>query len=73
MLFVQAAKVIMMRPHRWLTFSFGAWLTEAAARMQHNKAAITLANKLARTAWSILHQDTRFDAPHDRDMAADAI
>lgn len=73
MLFVQAAKVIMMRPHRWLAFSFGAWLTDAAARMPHNKAAIALANKLARTAWSILHHGTRFDAPYDRDMAADAI
>jgi transposase len=70
MLFVQAAKVIMMRPHRWSDFSFGSWLTEAVARMPRNKAAIALANKLARTAWSILRNGTRFDAPQDAAMEA---
>lgn len=70
MLFVQAAKVIMMRPHRWSDFSFGPWLTEAVARMPRNKAAIALANKLARTAWSILRNGTRFDAPRDAAMEA---
>jgi transposase len=30
MLFVQAAKVNMMRPHRWQAFSFGAWLERAS-------------------------------------------
>jgi transposase len=49
LLFVQAAKVIMMRPHRWDAFSFGPWLTDVAARMPRNKAAVALANKLART------------------------
>ncbi|WP_435171593.1 transposase, partial [Falsirhodobacter sp. 1013] len=73
MLFVQAAKVIMMRPNRWPAFSFGTWLTDAVARMPHNKAAIALANKLARTAWSILRHGTRFDAVENRDVAADAI
>jgi transposase len=70
MLFVQAVKVIMMRPHRWADFSFGPWLTEAVARMPRNKAAIALANKLARTAWSILRNGTRFDAPQDAAMEA---
>ena len=70
MLFVQAAKVIMMRPHRWSDCSFGPWLTEAVARMPRNKAAIALANKLARTAWSILRNGTRFDAPQDAAMEA---
>lgn len=67
MLFVQAAKVIMMRPHPWEKFSFGPWLTAAASRMTRNKVAIALANKLARTAWSLLCHRTRFDAP--RNMA----
>ncbi len=71
MLFVQAAKVIMMRPHRWEAFSFGPWLRDVAARMPRNKAAIALANKLARTAWSILHHGTRFD--DQRDAAFEAI
>ncbi|BAQ69647.1 transposase IS116/IS110/IS902 family protein [Rhodovulum sulfidophilum] len=71
MLFVQAAKVIMMRPHRWQAFSFGAWLERAVSRMPRNKAAIALANKPARTAWSILRHGTRFDTP--RDLAMEAI
>lgn len=71
MLFVQAAKVIMMRRARWPNFSFGTWLAGAVARMPRNKAAIALANKLARTAWSVLRHGTRFDAP--RDLAPDAV
>ena len=55
MLFVQAAKVILMRPHRWPDFSFGEWLIRAEPRMHRNKLAVALANKLARTAWSVLH------------------
>ena len=69
MLFVQAAKVIMMRPHRWADFSFGAWLTRAAERMHRNKLAVALANKLARTAWSVLRHGTRFDERRDAAMA----
>lgn len=65
MLFVQAAKIIMMRPHRWPDFSFGEWLTRASERMHRNKAAVALANKLARMAWSILRHKTAFDAPRD--------
>lgn len=65
MLFVQAAKTIMMRPHRWPDLSFGEWLAPALERMHFNKAAVALANKLARMAWSILRQKTAFDAPRD--------
>ncbi|MEM9582161.1 MAG: IS110 family transposase [Pseudomonadota bacterium] len=65
MLFVQAAKVILMRTNRWPNFSFGDWLTKAAERMNRNKLAVALANKLARMAWSILRHKTAFDAPRD--------
>lgn len=65
MLFVQAAKVILMRTNRWPDFSFGEWLTRAAERMNRNKLAVALANKLARMAWSILRHKTAFDAPKD--------
>jgi len=65
MLFVQAAKVIMMRSNRWPDFSFGDWLTRASERMHRNKLAVALANKLARMAWSILRHKTAFDAPRD--------
>lgn len=73
MLLVQAARIIMMRPHLWPNFSFGSWLAAAVARMPGNKAAIALANKLARIAWSILRHGTRFDIAGDRNMAAVAI
>lgn len=65
MLFVQAAKVILMRPHNWPKFSFGEWLTRASERMNHNKLAIALANKLARIAWSVLRHGKSFDVDQD--------
>jgi transposase len=60
-LFVQAAHVILMRKKTWPNFSFGAWLEQAAARMNRHKLAIALANKLARIAWSVLRHDRAFD------------
>ena len=69
MLFVQAANVVLMRPHRWPDFSFGDWLARAATRMHRNKLAIALANKLARIAWSVLRHGTPFDAQKDEVMA----
>ncbi len=61
-LFVQAAHVILMRKKTWPGFSFGAWLEQAAGRMNRHKLAIALANKLARIAWSVLRHDRAFDA-----------
>lgn len=60
-LFVQAAHIILMRPHNWEKFSFGPWLEEASMRMHKNKLAAALANKLARIAWSILRNGKAFD------------
>ena len=60
-LFIQAAHVIMMRPHNWQKFSFGPWLTKAATRLHRNKLATALANKLARIAWSVLANGKAFD------------
>jgi transposase len=60
-LLVQATHVLLMRPHNWEKFSFGEWLTNAAARMHRNKLAIALANKLARIAWSVLNTGKAFD------------
>ncbi len=47
---LQAAKVIMMRPHRWPDFGFGEWLARASERMHRNKAAI---------AWPITSTNVR--------------
>ena len=60
-LFIQAAKVILMRPHNWQRFSFGTWLQNAAPRLHRNKLATALANKLARIAWSVLRNEKTFD------------
>ena len=60
-LFIQAANIILMRPHNWDRFSFGAWLLNAAPRLHRNKLATALANKLARIAWSILRNERTFD------------
>jgi hypothetical protein len=54
---VQAANVILMRPHNWERFSFGTWLQNAAPRLHRNKLATALANKLARITWSILRNE----------------
>lgn len=61
MLFIQAAKVLLMRPHTWERFSFGAWLQQAAPRLHRNKLATALANKLARISWSVLQNRRAFD------------
>jgi transposase len=62
-LLIQAAHVILMRPENWKRFSFGRWLEAAALRLQRNKLAVALANKVARIAWSVLRNDKTFDGP----------
>jgi transposase len=59
-LLIQAAKVLLMRPHNWARYSFGSWLTAASQRLHRNKLATALANKLARIAWSVLRHDKAF-------------
>ena len=68
-LFIQAANVILMRPHNWGKFSFGTWLQNAAPRMHRNKLATALANKLARIAWSVLRNEKAFDT-HRHEVTA---
>lgn len=60
-LFIQAARVLLMRPQNWGRFSFGGWLQQAAERLHRNKLATALANKLARIAWSVLQHGRPFD------------
>jgi transposase len=68
-LFIQAAHVILMRPHNWQKFSFGPWLTKAATRLHRNKLATALANKLARIAWSVLANRKAFDTNRNEVVA----
>jgi transposase len=62
MLFMQAARVVLVWPTKWMTHSFGPWLAAAAQRLHHNVLATALANKLARIAWSVLAQDRTYEA-----------
>ena len=62
MLFLQAARVVLLRPKNWMQHSFGPWLAAAAQRLHHNVLATALANKLARIAWSVLVQHREYEA-----------
>ena len=41
-LFMQGARVILLRPANWAKHSFGPWLTAAANRLHHNVLATAL-------------------------------
>ena len=62
MLFLQAARVVLLRPRNWMQHGFGPWLAAAAQRLHHNVLATALANKLARIAWSVLAQHREYEA-----------
>jgi transposase len=62
MLFMQAARVILLRPANWLKHGFGAWLLRAIQRLHPNILAAALANKLARIAWTVLAQERSYEA-----------
>ena len=61
MLFMQGARVILLRPANWAKHSFGPWLTAAAHRLHHNVLATALANKLARIALTVLVQGRGYE------------
>lgn len=61
-LFMQGARVILLRPANWAKHSFGSWLVAAAQRLHHNVLATALANKLARIAWTVLAQGRNYEA-----------
>src|SRR5262245_59249091 len=60
-LFMQGARVILLRPANWTKHSFGPWLTTAATRLHHNVLATALANKLARIAWTVSAQRRNYE------------
>jgi transposase len=62
MLFMQAARVVLVWPRNWMKHSFGPWLAAAAQRLHHKVLATALANKLARIAWSVLAQERTYEA-----------
>ena len=64
-LFVQAARVVLLRPASWEHHGLKPWIEAAAKRLHHNVLAIALANKLARIAWSVLRTDRRHSGAGD--------
>ena len=60
-LFVQAARVVLLRPASWECYGLKPWIEAAAKRLHHNVLAIAVANKLARIAWSVLHHGRNFE------------
>jgi hypothetical protein len=46
------------------------WAVDIAARRGHNKAAIAVANKLARIIWAVWSRDMEFDAVTRGQVAA---
>jgi transposase len=59
-LFVQAARVVLLRPQSWERYGLKPWIEAAAQRLHYNKLAVALANKLARIAWGVLHSGRTF-------------
>ena len=55
-----AQRAVRVTPHRATRFQ--QWAAELAIRRGPNKAAMAIANKLARRVWVVWHRDVDFDA-----------
>jgi transposase len=61
MLFVQAARAVLLRPQSWEKYGLKSWIEAAARRLNRFKLAIALANKIARIAWGVLNGGSNFE------------
>jgi transposase len=61
MLYVQAARAVLLRPQSWERHGLKHWIEAAARRLNRFKLAVALANKLARIAWGVLHDGRNFE------------
>jgi transposase len=61
MLFVQAARAVLLRPQSWERHGLKSWIEAAARRLNRFKLAIALANKIARIVWGVLHGGRNFE------------
>ncbi len=68
-LFVQAAWVVLIKPKSWERHGLNRWIEAAKKRLHRNVLAITLANKLARIAWSVLAHGRTFEASRFDEVA----
>ena len=69
-LFVQAARVVLVRPNSWERYGLKSWI-EAAKKRLH-LLAIALANKLARIAWA-LNKACKFECVRTSAMASRSV
>jgi len=69
-LFVQAARVVLVRPNSWERYGLKSWIEAAKKRLHHNVLAIALANKLARIAWAVLNKERKFECVRTSAMAS---
>ena len=68
-LFIQGARAVLMHPASWPKHAFGAWLLQAKQRLHRNVLATALANKLARIAWTVLHEGRSYEPRVSTDVA----
>ena len=71
-LFVQAAWVVLVKlgPKQWDRYGLKSWIEAAKKRLHHNVLAIALANKLARIAWAVLHNERAFECVRTNETAS---
>src|SRR6516165_10540637 len=62
MLFVQAARAVLLRPQSWEKHGLKLWIEAAARRLNRFKLAIALANKIARSAGGFLNGGRNLEA-----------
>jgi transposase len=60
-LFVQAARVVLLQLKSWDRYGLKQWIEVAKKRLHHNVLAVALANKLARMAWAVLNKERIFE------------
>jgi transposase len=60
-LFVQAARVVLLQLKSWDRYGLKQWIEAAKKRLHHNVLAIALAHKLARIAWAVLNKERNFE------------
>jgi len=63
-----AQRTVRATPQRATRFQH--WAVTVAARRGHNKAAIAVANKLARMIWAVWHRQVDFQAEASNIVAA---
>ena len=69
-LFVQAARVVLIKPMSWERHGLKSWIEAAKKRLHPNVLAIALANKLASIAWAVLNKERNFECIRTNAMAS---